>query len=1145
MRKVQVTLPESNGGSWGSIKTKYPKDSSKVNFNDFTGTSKNFDTDATGAITKRPGGINFNASTFTGAPKDLYEAIFANGTRHMLTMADGVLKHTSGGGTFSDVTSGYSTSGNMEFTSYQDRVYFGNGIDNPQVYDIQTSYGGVTYVAPKTKQMGCIIPSSACTAPATGSGSVGSVPNGAHTYKVTYLYYGSEESNGNVVSGVCTVTAPASTVALTAIPVGGYGVSARKVYRDNNDGNWLLVGTISNNTATTYSDTAATGTTAIPTDNGMPPLASLFLQYLDRIWLDGVSAASSTVYFSDAGKPDIFPSTNYIVCNPRDPIIGMVVYSGKILIFNRNSMGWIMGRTKDTFRYEEIPSSIGCSDTRSIQIRTVRGVPTLIWLSDKGLYEFNGSSINYVSEGIEDQLNVNIQQASQVKGKNTQDTTTDFTAGTASAGVAISGGTVSQANPIHTYNNQTLFTAGTKTNLSYLDGSNTIKVPTQAAYVLDAGGYSSLSGSSSLVMATASSASGSYTHSWINSNSNFNFRTLTTSGKYYAQIFSTPDRAGTMTSVGQYFITNAGARTAQVLVYSDNSGNPGSLVATLGTITVGAGAASGFKSTSCSWSYAPNIAYWLVFNCTSHSAWSGDFGGSVSGSSAKRSADASSWSSIQDSVGQTCTSMALTYAYTSATVSNTGTWTSATHDTNSDAAVPATISHTSTTVTSTYTTSTTTTVEGSNNGSTWDVSQVYSNLNGSSAVALAGRRYWRVKIQLSTTDDVYSSIAGAPTLKFTGTSTWVSAAIDHTTDITALNSLTVTSSIPTGTSVSSEVATSSDNSTYSAYSVVGSATPARYTKIRITLTSDAANALTASVSSVILRSTVVSTLVSSAIDTGATPVGWELFTAAIGSLGTVTWSVKTAANSGGLAGASWVTVTSGTYITATVNPFIQWRGTLTSTADAQASIDSVVVNWFISSTQSIRVASIFDGLSYYLSAAEYGQTTNNIVFKLEKDNNFRVYRGLAINCFTSFFNDVYYGRSTEGRVVKWLTGLDDQGTNIELDIQTAAISYEDTEHTKILRKVYVTGKGTGAAYTPQYSVDDGATWKQMVNPLTGLTTFTTVNDGMPFIIRLQPVFSTDNATGSSHIVRLVSNDARTCQIESIKLSAWIRNGEPR
>lgn len=1145
MKKVTVNLPQ---GDWGTIKTKYPRDSEKVKFNEFTGTSQNFDTEYAGVIQKSLGSVAYNPSLLSSAANDQYEAVFNDGTHQLLLMDAGTLKYSAGGGIISTAQSGYTANGNMEFAMYQNRVYFGNGIDNPQSYDLTTSYGGVSYGAgPHTKQMGCLVP-SAPSAVLVSDSTTNQVPAGAHTYKVTYLYYDSEESNGSVASSLVTADASHTSVTVT-IPVGGYGVTVRKIYRDNNDGNWLLVGTVSNNTATTYIDKATIGTTFVPTDNGLPPNFSKVVEYLDRIWAAGVSSNGSTLYFSQPGAADLFSSTGFILCNPKDPIIGIVVYLNTLIVLNRQSMGQITGTDTLSFAYVDIPSSVGCVDNRSIQIRTFTGIPTLVWLSDKGLYEFDGNSINYRSDDIEDQVNFNIQQASQVKGKNVEDTQGDFQAGTSTPGIVItSSGFVTQNNPADEFQVEADYVSGTSVEVALHNTGNVIQAVVSENYTASLGAFNNAILSGTSVTMTPST---DYTGADNTSASTC----IYTDGPptEIAQQIVVP-RGGVVSGVTVKYDTNGHSQaeggTISIKIYGDSGGFPSGLLYAGPNHNV-SGNNNNITDTGLGATVSAGGKLWI--SITNRLSISGSprsdqqpgpqmstasaFGGGV------KALIGGTWMTITNFQAGTVipNSMLMSYTFVSSPISQSGTWISTNYDTQSDSAAPTTYSQSGTYPTSSSAQSF---LEGSNDQSTWDISIQYNNQNGSTSVSTSNRRYWRVRFILSTTDDRNVPTLGAPSILFPTTATWTSPAIDHTTDITALNDLTSVNVVPAGTSVTVQIATSTDNVTYSSYTAVGSAVANRYSKILVTMTTDSGNTITPVVNDIKLTWTIVSTQTSPAIDTSNTPVGWELFQATVGSLGTVAFQVRTATSSSGLSSATYVNVTNGAFIPATVNRWIQWKAVLTSSDQNVADIDSVTINWFIQIVNSIRVASVFYNRTYYLSAATFGSTTNNICFKLDESNKWRIRSGENVKTLSLFFNQPYACLAGSGQLVKWLTGNTFSAGNISMDVQSAAINYDDIEHNKILRKVYVQGRNTGATYTPQYSTDNGLTWNSMVNVDTGLTTFTTLSDSGLFTKRLMPQFASDNATGRTHIFRLLNSDAFACEVHSMRLEAWIRSGEP-
>lgn len=89
--------------------------------------------------------------------------------------------------------------------------------------------------------------------------AAGNVDNGAHRYCATFVTAAGETQAGTVSAAV-TVADKAinGQVALSAIPVGGALVTARKLYRTAAGGStYLLLATLANNTATTYTDNLA------------------------------------------------------------------------------------------------------------------------------------------------------------------------------------------------------------------------------------------------------------------------------------------------------------------------------------------------------------------------------------------------------------------------------------------------------------------------------------------------------------------------------------------------------------------------------------------------------------------------------------------------------------------------------------------------------------------------------------------------------------------------------------------------------------------------------------------------------------------------------------------------------------------------
>lgn len=93
--------------------------------------------------------------------------------------------------------------------------------------------------------------------------------SGTYEYAVTFVTAGGETLPSPVSNAVNPIN---QQVNLTGIPLGGPGTTARNIYRDRNGlGNWRLVATISNNTATTFTDNVTNAThdanPVMPTDD--------------------------------------------------------------------------------------------------------------------------------------------------------------------------------------------------------------------------------------------------------------------------------------------------------------------------------------------------------------------------------------------------------------------------------------------------------------------------------------------------------------------------------------------------------------------------------------------------------------------------------------------------------------------------------------------------------------------------------------------------------------------------------------------------------------------------------------------------------------------------------------------------------------
>ena len=1152
MNKQSVLLPGAQG-TWDSYISKYQPDSQKVLDNMFTANSKNFLTDQTGMIDKRQGGVTWNRTSFSGPARDSYDAIFESGAQHYLRVGQGILSASTGNGIFTTIQSGFATFGNFEFATYQDRVYGDNGINPAIVYDTITSYGGVTYpfTTGMTKPMGAQPPLTAPVSHTPTSG--GSIPVGPHRYEVTFMYYGSEESNGSPASAVQTTTSGFQTILLTSVPIGGYGVTARNIYRDNNDGVFLLLDTINDNTTTTYTDTLAQGSTPtpIPTDNGTPPTFSKIALWLDSLWV-APTGNTNTLVYSNAGSPDIFAGNNFVRCQSDDIITAILVYNGTLYVWGLHSFGSIQGTTPDTFYYYNISNTIGCTDNRSIQIRSVVSIPTLWWLSSKGIYFSNGYTVEYGSDLIQDLVNLQLSQVNYTLGTNVQNSQAQYAGDTYTPGIDIMSipGTITTLEPEADYSQTSDWLGGSVvTNLKTSD-SNFAEAPTQFAPTLASGVYGGQAepdgSGNNITLIPFSGFTGDSSTTFTNAEG-------PSDGSQWSvgQPFFVPSN-GTLTSV-TVFVGNfgsSGTDTARIMVWATTAGHPGTVLFT-GT-TQNVGSAGSFMSDTPNISLSTGTEYWLGYqNITQAGPGAA---GAVYGNTTFTLATANSSSALWNAQGgvykpinigfgnPTIVTIRCSYVFSPVATPATGTWASPIYDSGVvSGAIPNTL-----TITATYpmnTSSSITVYTSASASMTSPNTQTFVNLNGTVSLSLTGLEFWQVVITVSTTDNRDVPLVSAPVIVFSTMAVWVSQPINATSDNTGWDTLTFTGNVSMGTSITIAIATSPDNITYSSFGPIGSALTEPWAKIQFILTTDAGDTISPSLSEITLTWSLTSTITSSPIDTGTVPSGFSTmqFVQSNAPAGAVTMYIRTATTALGLSSATYVLVPNGTFPNLTPDEFVQWKLVLMSSVNNDPQITSVTVNWFIGTgTVGVRVASLFYNKTYYLSVATIGATANDTLIQLDQFGKWRIQKDNSVGTLLLYFNTLYFSDGVNGNIYNGFIAPTDNGTPIVMDVRTKAWHEADDIFLKLPRGLKVTGLHTGTLIHAYYSMDRGNTWVEMFNEM-GAFGYQTTTSGLEFVTLFVPDADT-LAPGRTLMFRLVSPDMFPCSIINFEPTMYSRKG---
>lgn len=155
-------------------------------------------------------------------------------------------------------------------------------------------------------------------------GSGGALSDGDYSYKVSFIYAvtsstAAYESAGSVASA--TVTAAASdSINLTAIPLGGTGCTARRLYRTHAEGSiWQLLTTIADNTTTVYTDVIADASLGSDTPLVLGEYRLNLVAPLDLL------PANGSYLLSEAAKS--FTTSSFAYQDPATPYASTALYS--------------------------------------------------------------------------------------------------------------------------------------------------------------------------------------------------------------------------------------------------------------------------------------------------------------------------------------------------------------------------------------------------------------------------------------------------------------------------------------------------------------------------------------------------------------------------------------------------------------------------------------------------------------------------------------------------------------------------------------------------------------------------------------------------------------------------------------------------
>lgn len=317
--------------------------------------------DLQGAATTRNGSKAFNTTVVAGTAT--VDAGIQYGTQQVI-WTNGKMWYSSSltATTYNLCTtsSGRFTAGtNVAATVFQNVLFCSDGTNGPWKWT-----GGENFY-----NMGINIPS----APTGASSGAGSIATGTYYYAVSNINTQVVEGQiGSVSVGVTTTNS--STIQVTQIPVGTSlaGVNQRFIYRaDAASGPFRKVGTIADNTTTTFNDSVANGAEGkLPVFDGSAPTPFTTIQLSgERLFFDD-STNRSFLRFTEFNTPYISVAEDFEPINNGDGenIIAISAQDAFLTIFKKNRSWSILLQDPSDFTTwikRELPGNIGIVGPRA------------------------------------------------------------------------------------------------------------------------------------------------------------------------------------------------------------------------------------------------------------------------------------------------------------------------------------------------------------------------------------------------------------------------------------------------------------------------------------------------------------------------------------------------------------------------------------------------------------------------------------------------------------------------------------------------------------------------------------------------------------------------------------------------------------
>lgn len=270
------------------------------------------------------------------------------------------------------------------YVEYMSRLYFTTGVSRPQKYD------GYRYT-----NLGIDAPVDKATATQADPTDTEKVADEEVTLQYTYTYYNSQDDVESAPAPISDelVLAANKVVDITGIlPSDDVQVDKIRIYRlGDSITTMTLVEEVDN--ITYYRDDTETldlPGSILDTYSNQVPLNSF--KYLIEAYGILFAADGDKLYFSEIGKPDYWPASNFIQF-PK-PIKGLLPVQEGILVMASDRIHILVGTEIANFNKQKLTNEHGC--IAHVSCNEIKSIP--VWLSYEGVVLFSGGSLEVISK---------------------------------------------------------------------------------------------------------------------------------------------------------------------------------------------------------------------------------------------------------------------------------------------------------------------------------------------------------------------------------------------------------------------------------------------------------------------------------------------------------------------------------------------------------------------------------------------------------------------------------------------------------------------------------------------------------------------------------------------------------------------------